>query len=529
MWSVDGCGNLEDKVDECGHHVCRDATCEVDDEPPCLEREEGRCDGDRVRLCHAGRALTVDCAQQGLRCAYGDEGAECLPKVPKNERCTGEPYCVGDVLVQCVAGRALKVDCAAQRASCAELPDAAFAGCVTRVPDPTSLARGCGPCGCQSSDEGEAACDGRDEDGDGFVDEGLDCGPVPVVAFIVTDGAGQSNHAPEDVQAELTYLNELFTQSAPQNTFKFELAELVSLADSTLLELDEDELQRLIHDPRVRPSRETFYLPLVFTDVVSHGGSTPKSGVSTLPNGTCGGLQESVGPELGLVVVSKGRSPTTVAHEIGHFLGLCHTHDQRIGAPRLLNGGPTSEAVACEPSCRGEGDGLCDTPLDPGPEQCLYDAMCQTRCAEGDEPDATNLMGYYTMCRTRFSEEQVRLMQHTLALRRAWHPCFEHACACELGADACPVGMSCRLVTAAGEAARTQCGLDGPRAPGADCNDGRECGQGALCIAERNSALQRCVRPCLSSLPGCSCTAMSSDSDDVPSVCIEDLTVSAPR
>ncbi len=531
VWSLDGCGNLEDKLDECENQLCRQGVCEVEDETLCHEPPEGRCDRDKVRLCYAGRALTVDCARQGLRCASGDEGAECVPEIPASERCAGAPVCEGDVLVQCVLGRKQRRDCRAQRATCEQLADATAPSCVTDLPKAAALARGCGPCACEpDANARETQCDGHDEDGDGLVDEELDCGAVPVIAFVVTDRSGQTSHGPEDVQTELERANQLFAKSSVPNPLSFVLEELLFLADDRLLDLDGKEFQSLVFDTRVHPVRDHFYLPLVFTDTVSLGGETPKNGVSTLPNGTCGGLQESSGPDVGIVAVAKGRALTTVSHEIGHFFGLCHTHDVRSSAPRVVLDQTARGAAreACGPSCRDEGDGLCDTPFDPGPQECLYDATCGTRCLHDDEPDPRNLMGYYTACRQGFSDQQMRLMQHSLALRRGWQPCLNAGCTCELGRDACPVGMSCRPLSLDEPGNSTRCDLDGPYGPGSDCSDTRQCGQGTLCIAEQTSGVKRCVRPCEVSVPGCQCTPIGADLERALSVCIDDLTVGRP-
>ena len=50
---------------------------------------------------------------------------------------------------------------------------------------------------------------------------------------------------------------------------------------------------------------------------------------------------------VGLVVVGRRRAPTTLAHELGHFLGLCHTHEvdpPLDGRPSPVGGG----AEVCE-------------------------------------------------------------------------------------------------------------------------------------------------------------------------------------
>jgi hypothetical protein len=524
VWLVDGCGNKEEKLEECAEQRCLDDDCELPPVEPCREPAEGRCEGDVVRLCVAGRTRDIDCAARGLRCGVGDEGAECLPVIPLAERCTAPTHCAGNVLVRCDDGQATRVDCAALRAQCLRLPGLDKPTCV-EVRAVELSANSCGPCGCVGKNSGETECDGRDEDSDGLVDEGVDCGPVPVVAFVVTDSAGQTSHAREDVEAEIAQVNRMFWGRARDDGeeegagLSFVLADVVPLAAPSLLELDQDELSRLASGPEVHPQRDAFYIPIVFTDSIVAGGETPKPGISTLPNGTCGGMQEGKGPDVGLLAVAKARYATTVAHEIGHFLGLCHTHDRQEAEPFVAYpNAQTGKLQICEQLCLGQGDGVCDTPYDPGPELCSYGPDCHASCRVDAAPDAKNLMGYYASCRSAFSPEQMRLMQHTLALRRGWQRCLDTACPCRLGGSECPAAMSCRLGHAGGESV-TRCALDGPRAPGADCRDTSDCGQGSLCLIEQGTGAQRCARPCLESGDGCTCTKVA---DDL-SVCVQDL------
>lgn len=518
MWSVDSCGELEVKQAECGPRACRDGACEPPDPTPCREPVEGRCDGTKVKLCQAGRSQTIDCAARGLTCVMTPEGADCAEEVPRHLRCSGPPRCEGDVLVTCEAGRKVLTDCEAERAICGKLPDSNRLGCVRVVP---STEDACGPCGCGPiAGATESTCDGRDDDGDGYIDEALDCGPVPVVAFIVTDAAGNTSHAQEDVEEELARANALFAASIKDAPIRLELDELIWLADDRLRELSDDEFMALAQDPRVHPIRDEFYVPIVFTDILLSEGNVPKVGVSTLPNGTCGGVHFGKSPDVGLVAVAKARAPTTVAHELGHFLGLCHTHETRARAVALVSEQAGSGTlVACSPACNADGDGICDTPHDPGPEECTYDAECLASCRHGDEPETRNLMSYYTACRVSFTPEQARLMQHTLALRRGWHRCLGGVCPCRLGvADDCPSDMSCRPVTLAGELT-ARCTFDGPKAPGSDCDNTSECGKSALCLEDPSGGLRRCARTCQRSYPGCECV----QANEHLSICLEDM------
>jgi hypothetical protein len=496
---------------ECGDQRCRDGACEQPDAQPCREPLEGRCDGSIVKLCMAGRALRIDCASQGLRCAMGDEGAECVPEVPRGERCEGAARCEGDVLVRCEAGRRVLNDCSAERASCGLIPGEREVGCV-RIARPGG---DCGPCGCPPDpSHQEARCDGRDDDADGLVDEGLACGPVPVIAFVARGGGGETSHAPEDIDAELARANALFTPEGEYTTLSFELDSLVWLDDPALLSVSSGELSALAADSRLHPSRPGFYVPLLFTDELTGEGGVPRAGVSTLPNGSCGGVHWGSSPAVGLLAVAKSRAPTTVAHELGHFLGLCHTHETRADAP-VIAADVGGSLAACGTACSHEGDGICDTPFDPGPEACSYDNACRTLCSTRDDPDPENLMSYYTECRRVFSPDQMALMEHTLALRRGWHACLHGACPCQLGTASCPAGMSCRPL----EDGRAACGLDGPRAPGADCDATSDCSQGGQCVRDLDSGQQRCARACLDSTPGCRCTPFG----ERLNLCAEDL------
>jgi hypothetical protein len=300
-------------------------------------------------------------------------------------------------------------------------------------------------------------------------------------------------------------------------TLVFTLADLIVLRASALLEISEQELSELAFDARVHPARDTFYVPIVFSDRLLAQGDVPRIGASTLPNGYCGGVQRGRAPPVGLLAIAKARAPTTVVHELGHFFGLCHTHDLTYGLQTVADDPARAAALLCDQPCTHEGDGVCDTPSDPGPESCRFDAACRPLCPRGEAPDAENLMSYYTPCRERFTPEQRAIMEHTLALRRAWHPCLTRACACEPGEDSCPPGMGCRPIGDTLNGGR--CALSGPRAPGAVCDTHAQCAGSALCIGEGKSGASRCARPCRASAPGCTCT----ETNLSVSFCREDL------
>lgn len=96
----------------------------------------------------------------------------------------------------------------------------------------------------------------------------------------------------------------------------------------------------------------------------------------------------------------------TLAHELGHYYGLLHTHEVSHGA-ELVNGSNCAEA----------GDLLCDTPADPGlgfhnVAQCQYSGSSQDALGDLYAPDPSLIMSYTPgVCATNFSYQQNVVIQ----------------------------------------------------------------------------------------------------------------------
>lgn len=124
-----------------------------------------------------------------------------------------------------------------------------------------------------------------------------------------------------------------------------------------------------------------------------------------------------------MAFVARSGPPNTLAHEIGHCLGLMHTHDYLI-EPELVDGS----------NCSVGGDMLCDTPADPNlslpgliAQPCTY--VGTVTDANGDlyQPLLNNVMSYSRCLVDSFTPEQGALMRfHTDSiwshLRRATAP-----------------------------------------------------------------------------------------------------------
>ncbi|MBK9047683.1 MAG: hypothetical protein IPL74_13565 [Bacteroidetes bacterium] len=74
------------------------------------------------------------------------------------------------------------------------------------------------------------------------------------------------------------------------------------------------------------------------------------------------------------VTASNLNDNSTLAHELGHYLGLYHTHETSNGV-EYVNGS----------NCGTAGDLLCDTPADPNLFSCS-NSSCQYTCPTLTDP-----------------------------------------------------------------------------------------------------------------------------------------------
>ena len=105
----------------------------------------------------------------------------------------------------------------------------------------------------------------------------------------------------------------------------------------------------------------------------------------------------------------------TLAHELGHYLGLQHTHSQfqpNFPEDRLR----LIDWVTASKECHIEHDGICDTPYDCD-DSCEENLGCEgivlereggykNLCGEDYDPLTNNVMSYYNSDNPRLTNEQ---------------------------------------------------------------------------------------------------------------------------
>jgi hypothetical protein len=490
VYWLDSCGALGELDERCEDRGCAAGRCTAPREArnTCGRTSAyGECAGDVAEACVGDQLVRVDCASRGERCVMTSEGAACLARDDKHGCRDYEPArCERDKLNVCVDGRWRSIDCAARKASCSE--SGASAHC--EVPMLSLLP----PLGRPSEQ-----CNHIDDDNDGHIDEGGACDEIPLVAF-VPQGARLINLELR-MQDELAILNRVFsptrfrwarTREAPAKYRSFEPKNM-ELAASTFAQSESKYRTGQKAAAAGDEAPLDFYVAVLFAEKLKL--DPPKSGISTLPNARCGGVRvsDTPSPVSGLIVLTEARQPETLAHEMGHYLGLCHTHEQ-VGRLAI-------QADGLE-VCERTGDSICDTADDPGPPSCFQAAQCELMCRDGARPDPFNIMSYYLGCRRVLTPEQLTEAARNLTLRKAWFRCQDpRACPCDPKLKAaCPAEMSCHP-GGSGDAP-WWCELDGVGAPGTPCGDASQCSARSFCLGGAENA--RCVRPC-DDEAGCTC------------------------
>ncbi|GEM_PF-1203396 len=213
---------------------------------------------------------------------------------------------------------------------------------------------------------------------------------IPVKAHVVRDSDGHGGLSNNSIQSSLEDLNYIF-EDVNVSFYLFDGIEFIN--DSSLNQIIKGNEGALIND-----HYEEGVLNIYFTDKILNATNTS----------ICGYNADNLDKNIVILKNSCAVNGSSMAHEIGHFFSLLHTHG---------NGNNGTEELVDGSNCDTTGDGLCDTPADPGlsydnvDEDCNY--MGDATDANGDyySPDTGNVMSYSRKsCRDHFSTQQYARM-----------------------------------------------------------------------------------------------------------------------
>lgn len=212
---------------------------------------------------------------------------------------------------------------------------------------------------------------------------------IPIKAHIIRTSNGNSDFHANDLNDAIENLNEIY-ESAKMSFYLFEGINYIN--NDALYHFTKGNEKTLLTS-NYTPEAINIY----FIDFLEN----------TSGESICGFTEERF--NVIAMKTSCAKNTTTLAHEIGHIFSLVHTHG-------WSDNGTTTELVDGS-NCDTNGDGICDTPADPGLNSQNLDANCnyigELTDANGDMyvPDTANIMSYANKsCRSQFSNEQFARM-----------------------------------------------------------------------------------------------------------------------
>jgi hypothetical protein len=222
---------------------------------------------------------------------------------------------------------------------------------------------------------------------------------APLTIHIVRESSGAGGAGTEQVAAAMIDLNRLFEGSG----IRFCLQRPMQYVDDS--GLYDGAWSTAALAARMAQSNVAGTINVYVIQDMVHNGAPLNCGTTVF---------DGPGIAVKLDCFGTPSNPSTLAHEMGHFLSLSHTH---CGAPRSWG----------QPCPYGPGDGIDDTPPDPGLRRGIaphieYDVTEAPSCTYVGpapwDPDTRNVMSYSRPdCRSSFTQGQRdRMLEALLAL-----------------------------------------------------------------------------------------------------------------
>lgn len=226
---------------------------------------------------------------------------------------------------------------------------------------------------------------------------------VPIQLHIIRDDSGLGGISESDALAAIDRMNEYYIDAS---IHFYQCGGIDFIDNSTYFDYNKNQMAAL---DAAYSETNVANIYIANTVVTSSGSSI------------CGHAQFPGGLDFIMQSVSCMNNGSTLAHEMGHYLGLYHTHSSSFG----------DEAVDGS-DCATEGDLICDTPADPtlssgnnfDNDGCYYYGTSLDENGDTYVPHVSNLLSYTSKeCRYKLTEEQMTKLLWTLQNERAYLTC----------------------------------------------------------------------------------------------------------
>lgn len=213
---------------------------------------------------------------------------------------------------------------------------------------------------------------------------------IPVKAHIIRNSNGTGGISEADLNTAISDLNTLYAGAF----MEFFLCDGINyINEDSLCHLKKGDEKNLIETTNVAG-----LINIYFAENIENA----------LEESICGYADNEGRNDVIVMKNSCVTNDSTLAHEMGHFFSLMHTHG--------TDDTKTTELVDGS-NCETDGDGICDTPADPKLTSKNVNNFCQYIGTETDAngntytPDTGNIMSYAKKgCRSHFSQQQLARM-----------------------------------------------------------------------------------------------------------------------
>ena len=221
---------------------------------------------------------------------------------------------------------------------------------------------------------------------------------APITFHIVRSDNGIGGLPPHRIDIGLADILDAYENA---NILPYQLGNIDYIDDSDFLSIDSYEEMDQLRQINVVENSINIYA----VDILNNG-ENDLCGISTFT------WYNTQGIIMANSCFATSDNHSTLAHEIGHYFNLFHTHQGSSDPDEngVVSGNSTEYVDGTE--CSTRGDGLCDTSADPNLSDLVGDGceyIGEYVDGHGDlfNPDETNLMSYSTKnCRTFLSNDQ---------------------------------------------------------------------------------------------------------------------------